>query len=185
MAKKQTNCDIQAKRMLSKRMNFHKSSYLSTKIQTSPIHLVIQPLTKIKILFENIKATASHFHKQFLLVSSDFLFMVLTLSLLCARGPFYSMVKVVKHLIGPKYNGKKLRNLMAKTFGLARISDTLTDVVIPTFDIKLLQPAIFSTSEVIYHHSIGIADHMSNVIFSCFRISQWQLKFLLKFGHVK
>ncbi|XXG86600.1 hypothetical protein AAC387_Pa11g1462 [Persea americana] len=64
-----------------------------------------------------------------------------------SRGPFSSMVKVVKHLIGPKYNGKKLRNLMAKTFGLARISDTLTDVVIPTFDIKLLQPVIFSTSE--------------------------------------
>lgn len=118
---------------------------------------------KLKSSLKIFKATASHFHKQFLFVFSDFLFMVLTLSLLCARGPFSSMVKVVKHLIGPKYNGKKLRNLMAKTFGLARISDTLTDVVIPTFDIKLLQPVIFSTSEVIYHPAIGIADHVSNV----------------------
>lgn len=60
------------------------------------------------------------------------------------------MVRIVKDLIRPKYNGKNLRNLMAKTFGPARISDTLTDVVIPTFDIKLLQPVVFSTSEVIF-----------------------------------
>ncbi|KAL6622388.1 hypothetical protein ACP70R_032267 [Stipagrostis hirtigluma subsp. patula] len=48
-------------------------------------------------------------------------------------------------LWGPKYNGKNLRATVRGVLGEMRVSDTLTNVVIPTFDVKLLQPVIFST----------------------------------------
>ena len=51
-------------------------------------------------------------------------------------------------LMRPKYSGKYLRKIIRKTLGNRRLRETLTRVVIPTFDIKLLQPAVFSTFEV-------------------------------------
>ncbi|XP_050205915.1 patatin-like protein 2 [Mercurialis annua] len=48
---------------------------------------------------------------------------------------------------GPKYDGKYLRTLTNELLGNLTIKDTLTDVIIPSFDIKLLQPVIFSTDE--------------------------------------
>nr|CAB3500596.1 unnamed protein product [Digitaria exilis] len=45
----------------------------------------------------------------------------------------------------PRYNGKFLRSKIRSMLGETRVRDTLTNVVIPTFDIKLLQPIIFST----------------------------------------
>ncbi|XP_058075563.1 patatin-like protein 2 [Magnolia sinica] len=63
------------------------------------------------------------------------------------RGLVGSAVRIMKDLMGPRYIGKHARKLIHKTLGPTRISDALTDVVIPAFDIKLLQPTIFSTSE--------------------------------------
>uniref|UniRef100_A0A5B7BX65 Patatin n=1 Tax=Davidia involucrata TaxID=16924 RepID=A0A5B7BX65_DAVIN len=48
---------------------------------------------------------------------------------------------------GPKYDGKYLRSLIRQLLGDITIKQTLTDVIIPTFDIKHLQPIIFSTDD--------------------------------------
>ncbi|TVU46684.1 hypothetical protein EJB05_06234 [Eragrostis curvula] len=45
----------------------------------------------------------------------------------------------------PRYNGKYLRSTIRSILGETRLCDTLTNVVIPTFDVRLLQPIIFST----------------------------------------
>ncbi|KAI3821127.1 hypothetical protein L1987_08684 [Smallanthus sonchifolius] len=63
------------------------------------------------------------------------------------RGIWGSIVKTVNRLFGPKYNGKYHRKLIREKLGNTRLSDTLTNVVIPTFDIQRLQPTIFSTFE--------------------------------------
>ncbi|KAL6594063.1 hypothetical protein ACP70R_048964 [Stipagrostis hirtigluma subsp. patula] len=48
-------------------------------------------------------------------------------------------------LTGPRYKGKYLRSKIRSMLGETRVRDTLTNVVIPTFDVRLLQPIIFST----------------------------------------
>ncbi|PUZ51884.1 hypothetical protein GQ55_6G226700 [Panicum hallii var. hallii] len=52
-----------------------------------------------------------------------------------------------KNMSGPKYDGKYLRSIVRELLGDTKISQTLRNVVIPTFDIKLLQPTIFSKYE--------------------------------------
>ena len=49
---------------------------------------------------------------------------------------------------GPKYDRKYHTKLVKVLLGNTTINQTLTDVVIPTFDIKRLQPVIFSTDAV-------------------------------------
>ncbi|CAI9091009.1 OLC1v1025927C3 [Oldenlandia corymbosa var. corymbosa] len=51
----------------------------------------------------------------------------------------------LKVIAGPKYDGKYLHNLLREKVGKIKLHQTLTNVVIPTFDIKLLQPTIFSS----------------------------------------
>ncbi|KAL5705881.1 Proteolipid protein 2 [Ranunculus cassubicifolius] len=51
-------------------------------------------------------------------------------------------------LMGPKYDGLYLHKILKEKLGETRLRDTLTNVAIPTFDIKNLQPTIFSTYEV-------------------------------------
>ncbi|CAL9061392.1 unnamed protein product [Musa banksii] len=51
---------------------------------------------------------------------------------------------------GPKYDGKYLHSKIQELLGDTKLSQTLTNIVIPTFDIKLLQPIIFSTFETKY-----------------------------------
>ncbi|KAI3726272.1 hypothetical protein L1987_66069 [Smallanthus sonchifolius] len=63
-------------------------------------------------------------------------------------GPFAGSINLVKTLIGPKYNGKYLTNLVTNLLGTTKLSQTLTNVVIPTFDIKTIQPVIFSSFQV-------------------------------------
>ncbi|XP_049392749.1 patatin-like protein 2 [Solanum stenotomum] len=60
---------------------------------------------------------------------------------------FGSIMKTLKSLIGPKYNGKYLHQVIKEKLGETYLHETLTNVVIPTFDIKNLQPTIFSTFE--------------------------------------
>ncbi|CAN8284437.1 unnamed protein product [Cochlearia groenlandica] len=62
--------------------------------------------------------------------------------------PFSAAKKLVKSLTGPKYDGVYLHQLIKDKLGDIRLHQTLTNVVIPTFDIKHLQPTIFSTYEV-------------------------------------
>ncbi|KAI3680164.1 hypothetical protein L2E82_50610 [Cichorium intybus] len=63
------------------------------------------------------------------------------------RGVCGSIVKTLKMLIGPKYDGNYLRKLIKEKLGNTRLNETLTNVVIPTFDIQRLQPIMFSTYE--------------------------------------
>uniref|UniRef100_A0A804JUS7 Patatin n=1 Tax=Musa acuminata subsp. malaccensis TaxID=214687 RepID=A0A804JUS7_MUSAM len=51
---------------------------------------------------------------------------------------------------GPKYDGKYLHSKIQELLGDTKLSQTLTNIVIPTFDIKLLQPIVFSTFETKY-----------------------------------
>ncbi|KAI8548706.1 hypothetical protein RHMOL_Rhmol07G0294900 [Rhododendron molle] len=61
--------------------------------------------------------------------------------------PFSNVTKMMKALTGPKYDGKYLHNLVKEKLGSTRLHQTLTNVAIPTFDIKRLQPTIFSSYE--------------------------------------
>ncbi|KAJ4844958.1 Patatin-like protein 2, partial [Turnera subulata] len=63
-------------------------------------------------------------------------------------GIFGPICKILKSLRGPKYNGKYLRRQIRESLGETRLHEALTNVVIPAFDIKNLQPTIFSTYEV-------------------------------------
>ncbi|KDP31895.1 hypothetical protein JCGZ_12356 [Jatropha curcas] len=58
-----------------------------------------------------------------------------------------SVINFVGEVLGPKYDGKYLRSLTNQLLGDLTLKETLTDVIIPTFDIKLLQPIIFSTDD--------------------------------------
>ncbi|KAH0760296.1 hypothetical protein KY290_023789 [Solanum tuberosum] len=62
-------------------------------------------------------------------------------------GLFAPIGKMVQALIGPKYDGKYLHKVVKEKLKDTCISNTITNVVIPTFDIKKLQPTIFSTYE--------------------------------------
>ncbi|XP_023760530.1 patatin-like protein 1 [Lactuca sativa] len=63
-------------------------------------------------------------------------------------GPFAGIIKLLKALIGPKYNGKYLTTLVTGLLGTLKLSQTLTNVVIPTFDIRDMQPVVFSSFQV-------------------------------------
>ncbi|KAI4388606.1 hypothetical protein MLD38_000919 [Melastoma candidum] len=63
----------------------------------------------------------------------------------CMLAPVVNMVKA---LLGPKYDGKYLHWLVRQKLGDRKLHQTITNVVIPTFDIKTLQPTIFSSYEV-------------------------------------
>ncbi|KAJ8764367.1 hypothetical protein K2173_006107 [Erythroxylum novogranatense] len=65
-----------------------------------------------------------------------------------AKGPLASVVNILKALTGPKYDGKFLRKLVRGKLKNTKLHQTLTNVVIPTFDIKKLQPSIFSSYKV-------------------------------------
>ncbi|KAI3898006.1 hypothetical protein MKX03_027541 [Papaver bracteatum] len=58
-----------------------------------------------------------------------------------------SAVNLFSTVTGPKYNGHYFRSLVKKILGDTKISQTLSSIVIPTFDMRLLQPIIFTTSE--------------------------------------
>ncbi|KAK9067073.1 hypothetical protein SSX86_014397 [Deinandra increscens subsp. villosa] len=63
-------------------------------------------------------------------------------------GPLDGIIKFFKILFGPKYNGKYLKNLVTGLLGTTKLSQTLTNVVIPSFDIKNMQPVVFSSFQV-------------------------------------
>ncbi|XP_027091093.1 patatin-like protein 2 isoform X1 [Coffea arabica] len=83
--------------------------------------------------------------------------------------------KLVKAVTGPKYDGKYLHNLLKQKLGETKLHQTLTNVVIPTFDIKLLQPTIFSSYAVRLDQTLSFFYH-------CITCSS--LFFLLKETHI-
>lgn len=71
------------------------------------------------------------------------------LLLFCSRSKFMSNVaNAIGEITGPKYDGKYIRALVKMQLRNLTVKQTLTDVVIPTFDIRRLQPIIFSSSQV-------------------------------------
>ncbi|KAJ8762409.1 hypothetical protein K2173_007569 [Erythroxylum novogranatense] len=63
------------------------------------------------------------------------------------RGMFKTIRSTLKAICGPKYDGRYLHKLIKEKLGDARVHETLSNIVIPTFDIKCLQPTIFSSYE--------------------------------------
>ncbi|KAK6256614.1 hypothetical protein QUC31_000073 [Theobroma cacao] len=70
-------------------------------------------------------------------------------------SPFAPAANLVKSFTGPKYDGRYLHNIVREKLGGTRLHQTLTNVVIPTFDIKQLQPKVFSSLEVKNNPSIN------------------------------
>ncbi|CAN1814654.1 Patatin-like protein 1 [Linum perenne] len=63
-------------------------------------------------------------------------------------GVFRGIVNLWKALTGPRYDGKYLRKLIRTTLGDSKLHQAVTNMAIPTFDIKKLQPVIFSSYQV-------------------------------------
>jgi hypothetical protein len=84
-----------------------------------------------------------------------FFFLVVAFNCRGVLAPkFESVYNLVK---GPKYDGKYLHRILREKLGETRLGKTLTNVVIPTFDIKLLQPTIFSSYEVSLSLSLSLS----------------------------
>jgi patatin-like phospholipase/acyl hydrolase len=64
---------------------------------------------------------------------------------LCSGGPLGLFIRAV---LGPRYDGKYLHSVVRDLLGDTKVSEVLQDIVIPTFDIKILQPTIFSRDDV-------------------------------------
>nr|XP_027095218.1 patatin-like protein 2 isoform X2 [Coffea arabica] len=62
-------------------------------------------------------------------------------------GRLASVRSALNALFGPKYDGQYLHQVVREKLGEIRLHETLTNIVVPTFDIKNLQPTIFSTYE--------------------------------------
>ncbi|XP_062228516.1 patatin-like protein 1 isoform X2 [Phragmites australis] len=60
-------------------------------------------------------------------------------------GWFFKILHMIKMIIGPKYDGKYLHKIINDLLGDRRVKETLTNVVIPTFDVKRVKTTIFST----------------------------------------
>ncbi|CAN6184758.1 unnamed protein product [Urochloa humidicola] len=61
------------------------------------------------------------------------------------QRPWPDLVNTLIEIRGPKYDGKFLRSKIQSLLGATKMQETLTNVVIPTFDVKNLQHTIFST----------------------------------------
>ncbi|GLT69810.1 hypothetical protein SLA2020_419320 [Shorea laevis] len=74
------------------------------------------------------------------------------------RRSSYPLLAQAKNLInflsGHKYDGKYLHELLREKLGNTKLHQTLTNVVIPVFDIKTNQPVFFSTYEAKRNPSI-------------------------------
>ncbi|MED6137416.1 hypothetical protein PIB30_064842 [Stylosanthes scabra] len=63
-------------------------------------------------------------------------------------GIFATLTNIMKVLSGSKYDGKYLHKLIKEMVGDTLLSQTLTNIAITTFDIKNLQPTIFSSYQL-------------------------------------
>ncbi|KAJ3676961.1 hypothetical protein LUZ60_002685 [Juncus effusus] len=60
------------------------------------------------------------------------------------KGLLASLRSTLSVVTGPKYDGKYLHSKIQELLGDTKLHQVLTNVVIPTFDIHLVQPTIFS-----------------------------------------
>ncbi|KAI9109313.1 hypothetical protein K1719_019657 [Acacia pycnantha] len=67
------------------------------------------------------------------------------------------------YLSKPKYNGKELCKILKKTLGETKLSETVTNVVIPTFDMKQIRPQIFSSFRVRRTNGAEVDVELSNI----------------------
>ncbi|KAL6616542.1 hypothetical protein ACP70R_038812 [Stipagrostis hirtigluma subsp. patula] len=58
---------------------------------------------------------------------------------------FFKILDILKMIFTPKYDGKYLHKIVNDLIGDTRVKETLTNVVIPTFDVQHVRPTIFST----------------------------------------
>jgi patatin-like phospholipase/acyl hydrolase len=65
-------------------------------------------------------------------------------------GQFFKILDIIKMTIGPKYDGRYLHKIISDLLGDTKMKETLTNVVIPTFDVKRVKPTIFSTFKVMF-----------------------------------
>ncbi|XP_076929463.1 patatin-like protein 2 [Bidens hawaiensis] len=63
-------------------------------------------------------------------------------------NPLAPATKVIRALSGPRYDGEHLHRIIQEKLQEKRLHETLTNIVIPTFDIKCLQPTIFSSYQL-------------------------------------
>lgn len=63
-------------------------------------------------------------------------------------GLFAPLINITKALTGAKYNGEYLHKLIRNMTQDTLLSQTLTNIVIPSFDVQNLQPTIFSSYQI-------------------------------------
>lgn len=63
-------------------------------------------------------------------------------------GLFAPLINITKALTGAKYNGEYLNKLIRNMTQDTLLSQTLTNIVIPSFDVQNLQPTIFSSYQI-------------------------------------
>lgn len=66
----------------------------------------------------------------------------------CGNFP-RSIISSLSKWVRPMYDGKYIRSLTKEILEDITIKDTLTNLIIPTFDIKRLQPVIFSSNDAL------------------------------------
>ncbi|KAK9678333.1 hypothetical protein RND81_11G204500 [Saponaria officinalis] len=69
-------------------------------------------------------------------------------------GILGQLASLSKSIAGPKYDGKYLRYIINEVLKNTKLNQTLTNLVIPAFDIKLLHPTIFSSFKIGYNPSL-------------------------------
>ena len=65
---------------------------------------------------------------------------------------FPNVTKIIKPLSSPKYGRKLLHNLLKETLGDRQLQQIFSNIVIPTFDIKLIFLTIFSNYQDQLNH---------------------------------
>uniref|UniRef100_A0A5B7BNP3 Patatin n=1 Tax=Davidia involucrata TaxID=16924 RepID=A0A5B7BNP3_DAVIN len=76
------------------------------------------------------------------------------------------VTKIFRPFTRPKYDGKYMRSLLQNQLGETTLDQTLTNILIPAFDIKLLQPTIFSTFEAQARASCSKNARLSDICIS-------------------
>ncbi|KAJ0580089.1 putative galactolipase [Helianthus annuus] len=69
-------------------------------------------------------------------------------------NPLAPAAKAIKALSGPQYDGEHLHKVIQEKLQEKRLHEALTYIVIPTFDIKRMQPTIFSSYQLKKHPSL-------------------------------
>ncbi|KAK1604096.1 hypothetical protein QYE76_027769 [Lolium multiflorum] len=64
-----------------------------------------------------------------------------------SNGLLTPVAKFFGAVMGPKYDGKFLQDKIKNLTNNVNIADTVTNIIVPTFDIKALQPVLFNTYE--------------------------------------